>query len=219
MQNRKSSTYCNMALKTLAYALLPIAPLVWADAPNPGSPWTVTLFLDDFDEAAGSSPSSQWAIDTGHSYPGGFADWGTGEIESYTGNTENLQTDGDGNLLIIPVVDDSGQWTSARIETVSDSFEAPEGGMMRVEASIAMPNVTNENGLGYWPTFWLMGAPYRQDDNNWPSCGELDIMENVNGNAEVRTTLHCVSTPFAPGSVSATLILASTGCQPRRRMR
>jgi hypothetical protein len=37
-------------------------------------------------------------------------------------------------------VDSGGSWTSGRIETVADNFEAPAGGEMEVTASIKQPN-------------------------------------------------------------------------------
>ena len=53
-----------------------------AQAAVPPTPpgWSL-VWSDDFNGAAGSLPSSaNWIIDTGHGYPGGPANWGTGEI-------------------------------------------------------------------------------------------------------------------------------------------
>jgi hypothetical protein len=61
-----------------------------ASAPTPPSGWT-QVFLDDFDGAAGSGvDTSNWQYDTGTSYPGGAANWGTGEVESMTRSTSNV---------------------------------------------------------------------------------------------------------------------------------
>jgi beta-glucanase (GH16 family) len=63
---------------------------------------------------------------------------------------------------------------------------------MRIEASIQQPNVNTGNGLGYWPAFWALGAPARPAAaTNWPSIGELDIMEDINGRSSEFATLHC----------------------------
>jgi hypothetical protein len=96
-----------------------VAVAVSADAALPPTPsgWT-QVWADDFTGAANTLPSSaNWIIDTGTQYPGGPAQWGTGEIQTYTNSTTTLAHDGSGNLRITPVRGSNGQWTSARIET------------------------------------------------------------------------------------------------------
>src|SRR6266540_3128322 len=51
---------------------------------------------------------------------------------------------------------------------------------------------------GYWPAFWMLGAPFRGVYTNWPSVGEIDVMENVNGANTVWGTLHCGVAPGGP---------------------
>lgn len=165
--------------------------------PTPGG-WSL-VFSDDFNGGNGSPPSStNWQTDLGHSYPGGPANWGTGEIQNYTGNPANLSLDGNGNLRITPRRDGAGNWTSARIETRRADFKAPDGGVLRIEGRIQMPNVTGQAALGYWPAFWALGAPYRGNYWNWPGIGEFDIMENVNGINAVWAVLHCGVAPGGP---------------------
>ena len=150
-----------------------------ASAPTPPAGWT-QVFLDDFNGSAGTGVSTtNWQYDTGTSYPGGAANWGTGEVETMTSSTNNVALDGNGNLLITPRRDSSGNWTSGRIETNRTDFQPSAGGKLRVEARIQLPNVTGSSALGYWPAFWMLGAPYRGNYQNWPSVGELDVMENV----------------------------------------
>ncbi|MFF4359542.1 glycoside hydrolase family 16 protein [Streptomyces sp. NPDC001604] len=169
-----------------------------ASAPAPPSGWT-QLFLDDFNGSAGTGVNtSDWQYDTGTSYPGGAANWGTGEVETMTNSTSNVSLDGSGNLRITPVRDSSGNWTSGRIETNRTDFQPPAGGKLRVEARLQMPNVTGDAGAGYWPAFWMLGAPYRGNYQNWPSVGELDIMENVQGINKVWATMHCGTNPGGP---------------------
>ena len=65
-----------------------------ASAPTPPSGWT-QVFLDDFNGAAGTGVSTaNWQYDTGTSYPGGAANWGTGEVETMTSSTNNVALDG-----------------------------------------------------------------------------------------------------------------------------
>ncbi|MHB9857855.1 glycoside hydrolase family 16 protein [Streptomyces sp. YIM S03343] len=169
-----------------------------ASAPTPGSGWT-QVFLDDFNGSAGTSVNTgNWQYDTGTSYPGGAANWGTGEVETMTSSTSNVALDGSGNLLITPRRDSAGNWTSGRIETTRTDFQPPAGGKLRVESRIQMPNVTGTAAEGYWPAFWMLGAPYRGNYQNWPSVGELDIMENVQGLNKVWATMHCGTNPGGP---------------------
>lgn len=115
-----------------------------------------------------------------------------------TSSTANVALDGSGNLKITPVRDASGNWTSGRIETTRTDFQPPAGGKLRAEARIQMPNVTGNAALGYWPAFWMLGAPYRGNYQNWPSVGELDIMENVNGINKTWATMHCGTASGGP---------------------
>ncbi|MER7000277.1 glycoside hydrolase family 16 protein [Streptomyces sp. NPDC000410] len=164
--------------------------------PAPG--WNLR-WSDDFTGPDRSLPSAaHWQIDTGHGYPGGPGNWGTGEIQNYTSSPDNLSLDGNGNLRITPLRDGAGNWTSARIETHRADFKAPAGGTLRIEGRIRMPDVTGDAALGYWPAFWALGAPYRGNYWNWPGIGEFDIMENVNGINSVWGVLHCGVNPGGP---------------------
>ncbi|MFE1775956.1 glycoside hydrolase family 16 protein [Streptomyces sp. NPDC059008] len=156
------------------------------------------VWRTDFDGAAGSRPSTDdWITDTGTGYPGGPANWGTGERQTYTDRPENLQLDGAGHLKIT-ALKDGATWTSGRIESRRSDFAAPAGGKLRIEASIRMPDVSGADALGYWPAFWTLGADYRGNYWNWPGIGEFDIMENVNGINKVWGVLHCGVNPGGP---------------------
>ncbi|MBX6355353.1 MAG: carbohydrate-binding protein [Micromonosporaceae bacterium] len=188
-----------------------------AAVPPTPSGWTLT-FSDDFTGPAGALPSgSNWIFDTGHSYPGGPGNWGTGEIQSYTTNPANISLDGSGNLRITPLRDGAGNWTSARIETQRTNFKPVEGGVLRIEGRIQMPNVTGNAALGYWPAFWALGSPYRGNYQNWPAVGEFDIMENVNGINSVWGVLHCGVNPGGPcnetSGIGASRACPGSSCQ------
>ncbi|MFF4018939.1 glycoside hydrolase family 16 protein [Streptomyces sp. NPDC001843] len=196
----------------LAAAATTVAsPSANASAPTPPSGWT-QVFLDDFNGAAGSGVDTRnWQYDTGTSYPGGPGNWGTGEVERMTSSASNVSLDGKGNLRITPVRDASGNWTSGRIETNRTDFQPPSGGKLRVEARIQMPDVTGIAAEGYWPAFWMLGAPYRGNYQNWPGVGELDVMENVQGLNKVWATMHCGTNPGGPCN-ETTGIGSSTAC-------
>lgn len=135
-------------------------PMIQATVPALAG-WTLT-WSDDFVGTAGSAPASaDWVVMTGTSYPGGAANWGTNEIEVYTSDPANVKLNGDGQLELTAIRDSAGAWTSGKVETVKEAFTAKEGGMMRIEASISLPEVTAETGMGYWPAFWTLGATFR----------------------------------------------------------
>ncbi|MFF4134088.1 glycoside hydrolase family 16 protein [Streptomyces mirabilis] len=204
------------AVGTLTLAVAVVLPAN-ASAPTPPAGWS-QVFVDDFNGAAGSGVNtSNWQYDTGTSYPGGAANWGTGEVETMTSSTNNVALDGNGNLLITPRRDASGNWTSGRIETTRTDFQPPAGGKLRVEARLQMPNVTGAAAKGYWPAFWTLGAPYRGNYQNWPSVGELDIMENVQGLNTEWATMHCGTNPGGPcnetSGIGGNTPCAGTTCQ------
>lgn len=62
-----------------------------------------------------------------------------------------------------------------------------------------------------------LGAAYRGNYQNWPSIGEFDIMENVNGINSVWGTLHCGTNPGGPcdetNGLSASLACPGSPCQ------
>jgi hypothetical protein len=221
-----------MACAAAVIALAPVAAFLTVSAatsasattvPGPPSGWTTT-YSDSFSGAAGSGVDSGWTYDVGTQYSGTgcTANWGTGEVESETSSTANVSEDGNGHLNITPV-DSGGSWTSGRIETVADNFEAPAGGEMEVSASIKQPNPSS--GVGYWPAFWMLGAGFRSsgagtsgtmDCSNWPSVGEIDIMEDVNALSEHSGTLHCGVDPGGPCDETTGLssgLVSCSGCQ------
>jgi len=221
-----------MACAAAVIALAPAAAFLTLSAATPASATTVpgapsgwtTTYSDSFSGASGSGVDSGWTYDVGTQYSGTgcTANWGTGEVESETSSTANVSEDGNGHLNITPVKSGSS-WTSGRIETVADNFEAPAGGEMEVSASIKQPDPSS--GVGYWPAFWMLGAGFRSsgagtsgtmDCSNWPSVGEIDIMEDVNALSEHSGTLHCGVDPGGPCDETTGLssgLVSCSGCQ------
>ncbi|WP_034591940.1 discoidin domain-containing protein [Hamadaea tsunoensis] len=183
-------------------------------SPSPSGNWT-TVWSDDFAGTANTSPAAaNWLLRTGTSYPGGAANFGTGEVETASASTANVYLDGGGKLNIKAIRDGAGNWTSGRIESQRTDFAANPGEQLRIAAVIQQPNVANQ--LGYWPAFRATGAAYRGNYNNWPSVGETDIMSGVNGRSQLSQTLHCGSAPDGPcgeynGRTSG--LATCSGCQ------
>ncbi|GAA0540607.1 glycoside hydrolase family 16 protein [Paractinoplanes ferrugineus] len=190
-----------------------------ANAAVPAAPsGMTTVFSDDFTGAAGTGLNrSNWLYDIGTGYPGGAANWGTGEVETMTDSTSNVYQDGSGNLVIKPIRDSAGRWTSGRVETQRTDFAAPAGGKVRIEARLQQPNVSGAAAAGYWPAFWTLGAAARPvGATNWPSIGEWDIMEDINGRSSVFGALHCGTNPGGPCNETTGLTSgekACSGCQ------
>ncbi len=155
------------------------APQAKADTVPPAPTGWTTVFGDNFAGAANSAPAAaNWFYDIGTGY-------GTGEKEQTTSSTSNVYLDGNGHM-VLKAINNGGTWTSARIESTRDDFQAPPGGKLEMTASIQQPNPAN--GLGYWPAFWALGSPMRAG-GGWPQSGEIDMMESVNqpGNTASQT--------------------------------
>jgi len=195
----------------VAIGLVATAGPASAAVPAPPSGWTTT-WSDDFSGAAGSGVDSNWKYDTGQGV------FGTGEIETMTNSTSNVYQDGNGHLVIKALhsgSDPGSGWTSGRIETNADTFGAPAGGIVEMVSSIQQPNVNTTNGAGYWPAFWMLGNGLR-NGGVWPSIGEVDILEDINGRSSVFGTLHCGTNPGGPCNESTGIGSgehACTGCQ------
>ena len=188
-------------LVTMVTAAVTSAPAAKADTVPPApSGWT-TVFGDNFAGAANSAPAaSNWFYDIGTGY-------GTGESEQTTNSTSNVYLDGNGHL-VLKATDNNGTWTSGRIESTRDDFQAPPGGKLEMTASIEQPNPAN--GLGYWPAFWTLGSPMRTG-GGWPTSGEIDMMEDVNGLNEASQTLHDAAN--SPGHALTPCPGAGSSCQ------
>src|SRR5579859_1637807 len=156
-------------LASLIWLLLILTPAVAAP------PYWTLVWSDEFDGPAGAAPDpNKWVFDLG---AGG---WGNQELETYTSSRENSYLDGSGNLVIVARKAAPGQYTSARLKTLS-KFAVKYG---RIEARIKLPA-----GQGMWPAFWMMGADVASA--GWPQCGEIDIMENIGREPSiVHATVH-----------------------------
>ena len=143
------------------------------------------VFRDEFTGLPGVAvDATKWTAEIG----GGG--WGNQELEYYTNSTDNAYLDGSGSLVIravklTPPLTLSCwygpcQYTSARLIT-KGKFDLKYG---RFEARIKIPR-----GQGVWPAFWMLGNNI--DTVGWPSCGEVDIMENIGREpSTVHGTMH-----------------------------
>lgn len=144
------------------------------------------LWSEDFTGSAGTSPStSTWNIISGYL---GVND----ELEEYTSATTNVQLSGGSTLQLVPWANSATEygWTSGRIESV-DSWTPANGVITRVEAIIDFGTDPTSEKQGLWPAFWLLPESFRTGALTWPTCGELDILETIDGVLTGYGTVHC----------------------------
>ncbi len=127
------------------------------------------------DEFSGNAlNSSNWNIEVNGE--GG----GNNELQYYTNSAKNIEVS-KGTLKIHALKENYGgkKYTSGRINTRNKkSFKYG-----KVEAYMKLPQFT-----GSWPAFWMLGD--NLGSAGWPRCGEIDIMEAVNAENTVYSTLH-----------------------------
>jgi beta-glucanase (GH16 family) len=172
----------NPALLVAVFASILVSYSLSCSSAGAGDPpvWTLT-WSDEFGGPSGSPvDSAKWSFDIGGN------GWGNNELETYTSRTANSHLE-DG-LLVIKALKETltgpdnitRNYTSARLLT-RNKFSQTYG---RFEARIKLPY-----GQGIWPAFWMLGENI--NTAGWPTCGEIDIMENIGREPSiVHGTLH-----------------------------
>ena len=135
------------------------------------------VWSDEFNQPDNSLPDlTKWGYDLG----GGG--WGNNELETYTMTNARIL----GGQLVIEadryLSGGKTNYTSSRMLT-KGKWSWAYG---RMEARIKIPR-----GQGIWPAFWMLGANI--DSAHWPTCGEIDIMENIGKTSDQGTdhgTIH-----------------------------
>ena len=156
-------TYLNSNVATQAFTPnIASGALVWSDEfNNTGS--------------ANIAPNAAvWTYDTG------LDCCGNNELETYCAPTSNAApcsssnpnafVGTDGYLHIVAMQPTAGTYTSARLKS-QGLFSFMYG---RIEARLKLPE-----SQGMWPAFWMLGNNITKI--SWPACGELDIMEHIDG--------------------------------------
>jgi len=185
----KAALLLPFCLASLACGASPQPP---PPPPAPPAGWTLT-WSDEFAGTNGASPdASKWVLETGGN------GWGNNELEYYTNRSQNAFQK-DGNLVITVLKETftgsegvTRNYTSARLKTATHFTQA----YGRFEARLKVPK-----GQGIWPAFWMLGDNI--DTVGWPTCGEIDIMENIGSEPnKVHGSLH------GPGYSGATPLTA-----------
>ncbi|KAF2966793.1 hypothetical protein GQX73_g6771 [Xylaria multiplex] len=176
-----------MFAKLLAFALTVTS--VAAEA-VPGYSGYNVIWQENFNGAAGSLVNEgNWNIIERSASQNSNNEW-----QTYTRSNLNHQLSGGATLQIVPL--NNGGWTSARLES-KYVFTPPDGRRTMVEAKIRFGANGPAQKQGIWPAFWMLGDSIRHG-TGWPACGEVDILEMVNGVLTGYGTVHC---DVAPGGI------------------
>ncbi len=124
------------------------------------SEWNL-VWSDEF-ENDGQPDITKWTFEEGYVR--------NRELQYYTaGRLENARVE-DGMLVIETRKDD---FEEHPITSASLTTEGKQSWIYgRIEVKAKLPT-----GLGTWPAIWMLGVNRREV--GWPTCGEIDIMENV----------------------------------------
>jgi beta-glucanase (GH16 family) len=168
----------SMTVKAIAVATDYSTSSVTSKSFTVNIPSSTLVWSDEFSNSSGNPVqpnASVWTYDTGNSGFGNheleyYCAWGTATSPCDTANP-NAYLDAIGILHIVARQPSANVYTSARLKS-QGLFSFQYG---RVEARMKLPE-----GQGMWPAFWLLGNNITTI--NWPACGELDVMEHIDGN-------------------------------------
>jgi beta-glucanase (GH16 family) len=135
---------------------------------------------DEMNGPASAAPNAgNWGFETGRG-PNNDG-WGNAELETYTSNTGSASGNSWMENGYLRLMARSGNPpTSARILTKGKKNFGPYG---RLESRLR-----GTSASGYWPALWMLGTNI--DTVGWAGCGEIDIMEHGNANANYQGTIH-----------------------------
>jgi beta-glucanase (GH16 family) len=167
----------NLTVKAIAAATGDTISSVTSQSFTPNIPSGTLVWSDEFADSTGGNTQPNplvWTYDTGNSGFGNselenYCAWGSSTSPCSTASP-NAYVGTDGYLHIVAQQPSAGVYTSARMKT-QGLFSFQYG---RIEARMQLPE-----SQGMWPAFWLLGNNIATI--NWPACGELDVMEHVNG--------------------------------------
>jgi beta-glucanase (GH16 family) len=160
--------YGNSAVATQVFSPnIASGTLVWSDE-----------FANSTASPAEPNPAT-WTYDTGTNCCGNnewedYCSWNS-SVAPCNPASPNAFVGTDGYLHIVaqqttPGGFAPGDFTSARLKS-EGLFSFQYG---RIEARLQLPE-----SQGMWPAFWLLGNNI--STINWPACGELDVMEHIDG--------------------------------------
>ncbi|XXQ32070.1 GH16 domain-containing protein [Plasmodiophora brassicae] len=161
-----------------------IAPVRSSSSYTRTAAWTPSTFLDQFDFDTDDDPTN------------GFVDY----VDGATASLQNL----------VPIVNNAQQLRADSTNVV--------GGSARGRRSIRLQSKQRFNGglflldlahmpvgCGTWPAYWFLGP-------NWPSSGEVDVIEGVHNNTWNELTYWTGSKCTQPSARRQTAVSAGQDC-------
>lgn len=149
-----------------------------ASSPANESSFTNLVWSDEFEGS--SLKSENWQLEVG---PKGT--WYNNELQGYTNGDNVAVKDG---CLVITAKEDL---TSTRMKSQDKKYFTYGKLTARIKMS---------NGHGSWPAFWMLGQNI--GTNEWPRCGEIDIMEHANSDTYIYNTLHWNTAGWQSGAAA-----------------
>jgi beta-glucanase (GH16 family) len=172
----------NLTVNAIATATGLKSSSVATQAFSPNIASGTLVWSDEFSNSTGANAQpnpATWTYDIGTNCCGNnewedYCAWNS-SVAPCNPASPNAYVDTDGYLHIVarqatPGAFAAGDFTSARLKT--QGFFSFQYG--RIEASMMLPE-----SQGMWPAFWLLGNNIATI--NWPACGELDVMEHIDG--------------------------------------
>jgi len=163
------------------------------------------VWKDEFD--MNSLDNANWSMDL---------EGGDSMVRDSQGTADNVWVE-DGNLVLQTKKETTGEYnyTSGAVFSKGKvSFQGPA----RVCVRAKLPGGEG-GGNGIWPAHWLMP----DNDACWPSNGEIDIMEMVNGDGDLHGTYHwqtdgnCNDTPQTHPSITGDTRVSTFDSAVRQR--
>lgn len=169
----------------------PSANLIMASAATASfvaAPNYQLIWSDEFN-SAGSFDTARW----------GYAPRGTVAWNKYLTSSDNYVSQDGSNLLLrmdnATIAGDAVPYHSGGVRSMGKFSIAY--GKVEVRAKFTQ-------GQGSWPAIWMMPVPATAHSTGWPACGEIDIMEHVNNEANIHQTIHNSTVTNANGVSTAT---------------
>ena len=174
------------ALYEAATAKSPSTSIASSSIANRETPYSLDEYFQLYNTLAWSDEFSGSALDVGYGKNWQNDTWrNNDEVQTYTSGQNHSVSDG--TLKLTCRRESSTRITSARIN--SQNRVEFRRGRCEIRAKI-----TKE--FGAFPAFWLMGEG---EGGKWPWCGELDVMEQINGRDWITGTLHMPQKPRSTG--------------------
>src|SRR3970040_400070 len=123
------------------------------------------IWSDEFNYV-GLPDATKWGYETG-----GHG-WGNNEKQYYKEKSIKNSFVKDGNLHIVALKEkfENSNYTSAKLTT----YQKMSLQYVKIEVRAKLPQ-----GKGNWPAIWMLPESIQTGSEDWPLCGEIDIMEHV----------------------------------------